>query len=151
MEEKIIPDYPTFSITTTGLVRDLRTGNLHNGHCADGYRAMTLTSPSNKKRFLIHRLVATAFIDNPNNYLEVDHINRNKSDNDVKNLRWVNDFVQAQNKGDQKNNTTGYKNICLEDKYYRVVIQKDGKLIARKRFQNLQDAINYRDLIYKTL
>ena len=38
---------------------------------------------------LVHRLVAEAFIDNPQGYTEIDHLNRDKSDNSVTNLRWV--------------------------------------------------------------
>ena len=52
MEEKIIPDFPTFAITSSGLVRDLRTGALHNGHFHDGYRMFNLTSPTCRKSFL---------------------------------------------------------------------------------------------------
>lgn len=37
----------------------------------------------------IHRLVATYFIDNPNNLNIVDHIDRNKQNNNINNLRWV--------------------------------------------------------------
>lgn len=41
------------------------------------------------KRFLIHRLLALHFIDNPNNLPMVDHINRKRNDNRLENLHWV--------------------------------------------------------------
>lgn len=41
------------------------------------------------KCYYAHRLVAMAYIPNPDNKPEVDHINNNKADNRVKNLRWV--------------------------------------------------------------
>lgn len=151
MEEKVIQDYPTFAITSSGLVRDLRTGTLHNGHCHNGYRAMTLTNPGGSKHFLIHRLVAHAFIDNPNNHLEVDHINRKPDDNRVENLRWVDDFIQTANRGHFKNNTSGYKNIVIEDKYFRVVITKDKKMECRKRFSTLEEAVECRNNEYTRL
>ena len=43
-----------------------------------------------KQRYFRHRLVAVHFIPNPNNYDEVNHINGDKSKNDVNNLEWTN-------------------------------------------------------------
>lgn len=48
--------------------------------------------------YKVHRLIAMAFVPNPNNLPEVDHINRNRSDNRPENLRWVDDIEQAKNR-----------------------------------------------------
>ena len=145
MEERVIPEYPTYSITNTGFIRDLRSGNLSNGSCQYGYRKCSLVNHKGHASMLIHRLVAQAFIPNPNNLPEVDHINRDPSDNRVENLRWADDFTQAQNKGDMKNNTSGYKHITCEDKYFRVVIVRNKQVLIRKRFQTIEDAVKCRD------
>ena len=56
----------------------------------DGYLRYTLVDLQGKRinRF-IHRLVAEAFLPNPNNYKEINHIDENKSNNDISNLEWI--------------------------------------------------------------
>lgn len=53
----------------------------------NGYLGVTFNNKE-QKRFLIHRLVAKAFLDNPNNLPQVNHINEDKTDNRVENLEW---------------------------------------------------------------
>lgn len=56
----------------------------------NGYRIVTLVSMTGKHSFcLVHRLVAEAFIPNPLNKKDVDHINTIRTDNKVSNLRWA--------------------------------------------------------------
>jgi hypothetical protein len=52
------------------------------------YLRVGLSKNNKRKRLLVHRLVAEAFIPNPNNLKEVNHINGNKQDNKVDNLEW---------------------------------------------------------------
>lgn len=64
---------------------------------------------------MVHRLVAQAFIENPDNKSEVDHINRVKEDNRVENLRWATRNEQLENRdlSDYKNKQRkklGYSN-----------------------------------------
>lgn len=54
----------------------------------NGYLSVLLSKNNEKKRVMIHRLVAEAFIENPNNFLEVNHKNEDKNDNCVENLEW---------------------------------------------------------------
>lgn len=55
---------------------------------SDYYRVPLTDRSHIKKYYSVHRLVALAFIPNPNNYEEVNHIDGNKSNNNVKNLEW---------------------------------------------------------------
>lgn len=54
-----------------------------------GYLKVRLSSNGNKKSASVHRLTALAFIDNPDNLPQVDHIDANKLNNSVENLEWV--------------------------------------------------------------
>lgn len=53
-----------------------------------GYKVCYLSKNSKQKTCLVHRLVANAFIPNPNNYEQINHIDCNKSNNNVNNLEW---------------------------------------------------------------
>lgn len=54
-----------------------------------GYLRVGLTKDGKQKKYLVHRLVAIAFLDNPNNLPDVNHRNEIKTDNRVENLEWM--------------------------------------------------------------
>ena len=55
----------------------------------NGYLLVRLFKDGNYKNYRIHRLVAEAYLPNPNNLPEVHHINGIRNDNRVDNLDWV--------------------------------------------------------------
>lgn len=55
----------------------------------DGYLRVTLFKDGKGKKVLLHRLVANAFLPNPNNFAQVHHKNGNRADASVENLQWV--------------------------------------------------------------
>lgn len=63
-----------------------------------GYITVRMNDGNGSKTFLIHRLVALAFIPNPENKPTVDHIDRNRTNNNVDNLRWATMSEQNNNK-----------------------------------------------------
>lgn len=57
--------------------------------CASGYRMVVITIERKKQYHNVHRLIAMAFLPNPNNCREVNHKDGNKLNNSVENLEWV--------------------------------------------------------------
>lgn len=99
MKEEVwrpIKDYEgLYEISNLGRVKSLNYNHtkkekiLKNVENGKGYLMVCLTKNGKHKLFLVHRLVAEAFIPNPENKPCVDHINTIKNDNRVENLRWV--------------------------------------------------------------
>jgi len=112
----------------------------------DGYQMIGLKDENGKQIMrYIHRLVATHFIPNPRNLNEVDHINRDKCDNTIENLRWVTHAENLKNKGEYKNNTSGHKFVSYHrfDKRWQFQRRIDGKII-HKSFKTKTDALCYK-------
>ena len=84
---KIIPEYPNYAVSTLGEVMNVQRGNKLNGIVVQrGEQVVRLRHPI--KTFRIHRLVATAFIPNPNRIYGVEHLDKQKHNNHVWNLKW---------------------------------------------------------------
>ena len=90
MWKKIIVDEKetNYSISETGEVKNDVSGRLLNPSIQQGYCHVGLTIDGKIRRFRVHRLVAIAFIENPENKPYVNHIDGCRSNNSVENLEW---------------------------------------------------------------
>lgn len=82
---KDIVKYDNYEVSSFGNVKNKKTGRILKPNNCGGYAAIGLP---NNKTTQIHRLVAMAFILNPENKPQVNHIDKNKLNNNLSNLEW---------------------------------------------------------------
>lgn len=96
---------------TNGSNRMLKGALMKVGVSKGGYGMVTLYKNRKKTTFIVHRLVAIAFIDNPDNKRTVNHINGIKTDNNSKNLEWATHKENSQHGWDTGLITPSHNNI----------------------------------------
>lgn len=80
--------FTNYTVDKNGVVTNNLTGRILKQDKSTGYGTVVLSFNNEKKRFLVHRLVAFKFIPNEQNKPCVNHINGIKDDNRVENLEW---------------------------------------------------------------
>ena len=111
-----------------------------------GYHRIGLRRDGKQKFFSVSRLVAQHYIPNPENKPEVDHIDRDKDNNHVSNLRWATSKENNHNRRKiMRNNTSGHQYIYSLNRDQRWIFRylKHGYKIANS-FKTKQDAIHYK-------
>ena len=120
----------------------------------DGYLQIGLRKLGNRKKlwFRIHRLVVIAFNEKPENWkeLQIDHIDRNKLNNSISNLRWVTSLENNGNRQETcwKTNLTGEIYITKYRNGYMVRINRSD-LKHKSWHKTFEDAVKIRDSIRK--
>lgn len=147
MDYKIYKDFYNYHIYNDGRVWSVKRNIfLKGGRNSRGYLAINLYRKNNSRiTHLIHILIGLLFIPNPENKCSIDHINNNKFDNRVENLRWATRIEQGHNRPKQNNNTSGFKGIsfCKTHNTWssKLVINQKA---YKKCFKSKEEAIAYR-------
>ena len=109
---------------------------------SNGYLHVSLRT--DRKDYSISRLVAKHFIPNPFNLPEVDHIDRDKTNNRMENLRWCDRSINNFNKSLSERNTSGVCGVSISSSgKWRARIKKNGVEVS-KTFDTKEEAITGR-------
>jgi len=137
-----IKDYLNYSVSSFGKVRNDKSNRMLKLTKRDGYYRIDLHKKKAKQSFAIHRLVAMTFIDNKHNKPFVDHQNNNKTDNNVKNLRFVTNQENSFNASLSKSNTSGVKGVIYNkrDRKWEARIYLNGKQHFIGNYKTLEEA-----------
>jgi len=142
MEEETwaaIAEWTGYSVSTCGNVRHDDTGRLLKGKLSrpNGYRLVRVHGVDRR----VHRLVAIAFIANPDGLKEVDHINHVRTDNRVCNLRWAS---TSQNQMNRKKSwgSSKFKGVSFDrrKRKWGADLKKDGKKRRMGYFESEEEA-----------
>lgn len=96
------------------------------------YSAVSVVTNGTRKKVRVHRLVAEAFIPNPNHLKEIDHLNGDGTDNRVENLQWCDRATNMENPITKKrlrlNSRFRIDERNLSDR--KIAKMKDGEILA---------------------
>lgn len=108
-------------------------------HHNRGYLQIELAKDGKCKTFLIHRLVAQAFIDNPSNFPEVNHKDENKANNNLSNLEWCGRTENVHYSRDlhKDDATTKIRRLSVPVKNTRRILQMNRDGSSVKLWDNL--------------
>ena len=138
-----IEGYENYFVSNFGNIKNSKTNRIlkQNTH-PKGYKLIDLSKNGIRKSFRVHRLVGKAFLENPDNKPMIDHIDENKANNNVKNIRWATDKENGYNQGKYKNNKSGYKGVSFNKPMNKYVahININGKKKHIGLFETAEEA-----------
>jgi len=133
-----------YKINQAGEVFGVKRQKIMKPRVRTGYYFVTLCKDSkHHKNYCIHRLLALHFLPNPLNLPEIDHIDRNRLNNSLNNLRWVTHRDNMLNRGLVTTSGEHHINTTLYDTF-QVKIRINKKNYY-KSFKTLEEAIVARD------
>ena len=149
-----------YEVSTHGQVRNIKSGRMLKGKLdKDGYHQVQIRKrPSGVNKYLrVHRLVAEVFLENPLDLPQVDHIDRDVSNNHVSNLRWVTSSTNNSNRRDTSRYGPHLTEMTLggTHQYWRLNFhQKNGLKLSRnfnKKDMSLENVSLLRDILVEDL
>ena len=150
-EYKIVNDFEEYEVSNYGNVRKVSTGEELRQSIYKEYLRVDLFKNWGRydmvqKTIDVHRLVALSFIPNPLNKRIVDHIDKDKLNNHIENLRWASHSENGMNRSAPKNNPSGHSGVryIQKSKKWEVCVSIDKKQTYIGRYSTFDEAVKVR-------
>ncbi len=118
-----------YKVSNMGQVMNKHGDIMHQANNGVGYLQVQLSKDGKSKHFYVHRIVANAFIENPENKPQINHKDGNKQNNNVDNLEWC------------TNRENSIHACTRSPRRKKGVVQLDAKTFQEiKKFQTIQQA-----------
>ena len=139
---KIIDGYDNYLVSNFGNIKNGKNNRFMNPGNNRVYKLINLYKNGIGKTFRVHRLVAKAFLENPDKKPDVDHIDQNPTNNNAKNLRWATSKNNQYNQGKRKDNSSGFKGVTFQKsrQKYCAKISINGKSKHLGLFESAEEA-----------
>ncbi len=135
--------FTNYEVSSVGRIRNSKTGRILKLRTRkDGYLDVCLSKNGTTKRFLVHRLVAEAFFENPAGKRTVDHIDSDQKNNCLSNLRFATHSENSMNKRMPTNMSSRYKGVWIDKRRNKWIasIKVNGKAVFLGYFANEREA-----------
>lgn len=151
-----ILNYPNYTVNEKGKIYSIKSNKfIKPSITKNGYMSVELFNENGSKRMLAHRIVAMAYIPNPNDYPQVNHIDENPSNNNVENLEWCTAKYNMNygNGARTRHLKIDYSKPCYRENAIKngknasvpvLQISLDGNVI--NRFESIKDAERYLEI-----
>lgn len=148
-----------YEVSSCGNVRNARTKRIlkPRGNGNGWKNKVRLIKDKQGKNFYVHRLVAKAFVPNPDNLPEVGHLDGNNENNNIENLKWMNiadrNYIAKLKCEvtmiDKDNNETIFENLYEASQYVFEMGLADSRVSAYTSIKRVLDGKSAKNKAYK--
>lgn len=132
-----------YEVSNTGMIRSLfrYKKTLKYNITVRGYATVELFKNKESKRVLVHQLVAKAFIPNPDNLPQINHIDENPLNNNVSNLEWCTAKYNA-NYGTRNERIRQHNDYSINER--KQIARMNGKKVSKPTIQIIPNGVEIR-------
>ena len=132
-EWRVVKNHSDFMVSNLGNIKYIKTNSIIYQNNYSGYLFVNLSTEIGKDiKKGMHRLVAEAFLQNPENKKYVSHVDKDRSNNNVNNLKFINKVIKiVKKRKTYTTNKSGIRGVYFNNNRWKTAITVNGKRISK--------------------